>query len=91
MSNKKSSKNKKNSNFPFANDVKLMKDDFKNMVDEMPDDDFLDMISFLTFSFDDIDEMWAEDEGWEDEAEKFYNKGENNIYNFQIDDDSIPF
>ena len=78
MSNKKSSKNKKNSNFPFAND-------------EMPDDDFLDMISFLTFSFDDIDEMWAEDEGWEDEAEKFYNKGENNIYNFQIDDDSIPF
>lgn len=87
MSNKKSNKHQ----LPFSNEIKLMKDDFKKMIDEMPDADFIDMISFLMFASDDFEDDWAEDEGWEDEAEKFYNQEKNNISNFPINDDNLPF
>lgn len=36
-----------NTNFPFANEVKRAKNDFKKMIDEMPDEDFVAMILFL--------------------------------------------
>ena len=96
--------NSKN-NFPFANGIKKLKDEFKKMVDEMPDEEFIDMVAFLMHSDDafeddewafdeeyDYDELWSEDEGWEDEAEKFYNQGKNkksNNVSF-IDDDNLP-
>ena len=32
---------------PFANETKKLKDDFKRMIDQMPDEDFIDMVFFL--------------------------------------------
>lgn len=82
--------NDKKNNFPFTNGVKQMKEDFKHMIDEMSDEEFLGMACFLMASEDAFEEGWAEDEGWEDEAEAFYNKGKNNISNFPIDEDDLP-
>ena len=86
--NMKNNKNK----FPFANEVKEMKDNFKRMIDSMSDEEFLDFIEYINacveMSDEDYDEeLWSNDEGWEDEAAKFYG------YNFKDieDDDSLPF
>ena len=91
MSNKKNKNSKKQ--IPFANEIKAMKDAFKKSVDEMPDEDFLDLVSFLMFSAENFeDEDWTLDEDWEDEAEKFYNQGNNKSNNDNlIDDDDLPF
>ena len=32
---------------PFANGIKKLKEDFKLMIDEMPDEEFIGMVSFL--------------------------------------------
>ena len=32
---------------PFANETKKLKNDFKRMIDDMPNEDFLDMMFFL--------------------------------------------
>ena len=94
MSNKKYRSKKQNKNiqsFPFANEIKQLKENFKRSIDEMPDEDFIDMISYLMFSSEDFeDEDWTFDEEWEDEAEKFYNQG-NNISNNTFNDDDLPF
>lgn len=83
--------NKKNK-YPFANEVKEMKDNFKKMIDSMSDDEFLDFIAYINscvkiFDEDFDDEIWSGDEGWEDEAAKFYgyDPNDNNI------DDTLPF
>ena len=61
------------------------------MIDSMPDEEFLDFISFLMFSSEDFeDEDWTFDEEWEDEAEKFYNQGDNKSNNCNLDDDNLP-
>ena len=86
MSNKKNStkNNNNNKNLPFANEI-------KKMIDSMPDEEFLDFISFLMFSSEDFeDEDWTFDEEWEDEAEKFYNQGDNKSNNCNLDDDNLP-
>ena len=84
-------RNNKKSNYPFANEVKEMKDNFKNMIDSMSDADFLDFIEFInscTESFEEIDdELYVGDEGWEDEAAKFYGYNPDEI----IQDDTLPF
>ena len=88
MSNNKKQKN----NFPFANEIKRIKEEFKQMIDKMSDEDFMEMISFLAFSSENIEDSdWCCDEGWEDEAERFYNQGniDSNNFNF-IDDDNLP-
>lgn len=94
MSNKKSRNKKQNKNiqnFPFANEIKQLKENFKRSIDEMSDEDFIDMISYLMFSSEDFeDEDWTFDEEWEDEAEKFYNQG-NNISNNTFNDNDLPF
>lgn len=88
MSKKK--RNNKN-NFPFSNEVKLIKDEFKRMIDTMSDDDFMSMISVLMLDYGDFeDEDWTFDEEWEDEAIKFYNEENSNNSNF-IDDENLPF
>ena len=48
---------------PFANEVKKIKYDFKKMIDEMPDEDFLDMLFFLMESGyeEDFDEEFEDD------------------------------
>lgn len=92
MSNKKS-KNK-TPKAPFSNEIKLLKFEFKKMIDEMPDDEFIDMVHFLICSSDDFEEDWELDEYWEDEAEEFYNK-ENKNHNTNLrllkNDDDLPF
>ena len=84
-------KNNKNK-YPFANEVKEMKDNFKRMIDSMSDDEFLDFIEFINTcsdlsqeAFD--EELWGDDEGWEDEAIKFYGYNPDDIK----EDDSLPF
>lgn len=84
----KSNKNK----YPFADEVKEMKDNFKKMIDSMSDDEFLDFIEYINacteISDEDYDkELWSSDEGWEDEAAKFYGYNPDDIEN----DDSLPF
>ena len=69
-------KNKKNK-YPFANEIKKMKDNFKRMIDSMSDDEFLDFIEYINACSNISDknydeELWTGDEGWEDEAAKFY-------------------
>lgn len=89
MSKKKH--NNKN-NFPFSNEVKQIKDEFKRMIDTMSDDDFMSMISFLMLdSYDFEDEDWTFDEEWEDEAIKFYNEENSNNYKSIDDDENLPF
>ena len=84
-------KNKKN-NYPYANEIKEMKDNFKKMIDSMSDADFLDFIEYLNYCTElpdeDFDEeLWSGDEGWEDEAAKFYGYKLDDIK----EDDSLPF
>lgn len=78
--------------YPFANEVKEMKDNFKRMIDSMSDDEFLNFIEYINacteISDEDYDEeLWSGDEGWEDEAAKFYGYNPDDIE----DDDSLPF
>lgn len=83
---------KNNNKYPFANEVKEMKDNFKIMIDSMSDDEFINFIEYINYcteiSDEDYDEeLWSGDEGWEDEAAKFYGYDPNEI----TDDDSLPF
>ena len=80
-----------NNKYPFDNEIKKMKDNFKKMIDSMPDADFLDFLDCInsfadSFGDDYNDELWAGDEGWEDEATKFYGYNPDEIE----DDDSLP-
>ena len=84
-------KNTKNK-YPFSNEIKEMKDNFKRMIDSMSDDEFLDFIEYINtcteiFDEDYNQELWSGDEGWEDEAAKFYGYNLDDIE----DDDSLPF
>lgn len=81
-----------NDKYPFANEVKEMKDNFKKMIDSMSDDEFLNFIEYINacteISDEDYDEeLWSGDEGWEDEAAKFYGYNPDDIE----DDDNLPF
>lgn len=84
-------KNDKQNKNPFANEVKEMKDNFKKMIDSMSDADFLDFIEFInscTETFEEYDEdLYIGDEGWEDEAAKFYGYNPDEI----VPDDTLPF
>lgn len=84
-------KNNKNK-YPFANEVKEMKDNFKKMIDSMSDADFLNFIEYINSCSEILDEdydeeLWYGDEGWEDEVAKFYGYNPDDIK----DDDSLPF
>lgn len=90
---------KKKNILPFSNVIDNMKHDFKKMIDEMPDEEFLDLLYFLMETSADFeDEDWLFDEEWEDEAEKFYNQNSTKKYNnknknnFKLidNDDSLP-
>lgn len=80
--------NNKKNKYPFANEVKEMKDNFKKMIDSMSDDEFLDFIEYINACTNISDEeLWNGDEGWEDETSKFYGYNLDDIE----DDDSLPF
>ena len=84
MSKKKSDKKM---NYPFSNEIKQLKEEYKKMIDAMPDDEFIAYMSCISgmndMCEDDYEEMWADDEGWEDEAAKFYGYDNN--------DENLPF
>lgn len=84
-------KNDKNK-YPFANEIKEMKDNFKRMIDSMSDGEFLDFIEYINacteiYDEDYDEELWSGDEGWEDEAAKFYGYNPDDIE----EDDNLPF
>lgn len=82
---------KNNKNYPFSNEVKKIKEEFKQLIDTMSDDDFMDMMSILMIESEYIDDdFWNYDEGWDDEAEKFYNQNNNEINNL-FNDEDLPF
>ena len=84
----KKSKNKQNKkiiNFPFSNEVKQAKEEFKRMIDDMTDEQFMEFSFLMMTITSDIDEEW------EDEAELFYNSEKNNINNFPTEDEDLPF
>lgn len=94
-----SKKKRKNNNSQVSNEIKMMKNDLKRMIDEMSDEEFIDFNILLIHcieNFDDYlddDEDWDDDdwdaEDWEDDAEEFYNSGKDP---FSIDeDDVLPF
>ena len=62
------------------------------MIDAMPDDEFVEYMYFISsmeeMSDDDYEEMWAEDEGWEDKAAKFYGYDGKDE---QFGDEDLPF
>ena len=98
MSKRKKYNNKDdNHNFPFNNEISLAKHHFKQMIDEMPDDVFAEFCLSLEayFGIGDeewIQEQWAIDEGWEDDAEAFYKHYNNSSENSTLfDDDTLPF
>ena len=90
---------KKKNILPFSNVIDNMKHDFKKMIDEMPDEEFLDLLYFLMETSADFeDEDWLFDEEWKAETEKFYNQNSTKKYNnknknnFKLidNDDSLP-
>lgn len=79
-------------NYPFSNDIKQLKEEYKKMIDTMPDDEFIEYMYFISsmkeMTDTDYEEMWAEDEDWEDEATKFYKYHGNDN---PLDDEDLPF
>lgn len=68
---------------PFANETKKLKNDFKKMIDEMPDEEFIDMVFFLISS--DFEEDF--DEGFEDDFnDDFENPFSGEMVNFKCPD-----
>lgn len=79
-------------NYPFSNDIKQLKEEYKKMIDTMPDDEFIEYMYFISsmeeMTDTDYEEMWAEDEDLEDEATKFYKYHGNDN---PLDDEDLPF
>jgi len=83
----------------LSKQIKRAKEDFKKMIDEMPDEVFMDFSILLTEFFEDMedwcDEEFEDDddyEYWEDESEEFYNDGKDNVVQFPIgNDEDLPF
>ena len=90
--------NNQSNNFPFSSEIKKAKDEFKKMIDDMSDEEFMDFSFTLMLYLEDTeygdfeDKYWSDDEGWEDDAKKFYhNDDEDNIVDFPFNDDELPF
>ena len=67
-----------NTNFHFANELKIVKNDFKKMANEIINRNFVAMISFLVEVnkwFNEFeDSKWVFDKEWEYELERSYNQ-----------------
>ena len=62
---------------PFANETKKLKDDFKKMIDKMPDEDFIDMVFYL------MESEFEEEIEDELEIENFKNPFSGEMVNFK--------
>ena len=75
MSRKKNSKPNKANNFSFSNEIKKAKEGFKQMLDEMSDEEFIDfafMITLMTEELEnDLDDSDFDEEMWDDEEVPF--------------------
>lgn len=92
--NNNNNNNKNTNNYPFSNEIKKFKEEFKQSIDTMSDEDFMDMMSILMLdfeNFEDLEDFWNYDEDWEDEAETFYNSNNNIESNNLFNDDNLPF
>ena len=71
---------------PFANETKKLKNDFKNIIDEMDDETFLDMMFFLISSGfqEDFDEEF--DEELENDLEDYESPFSGEMVNFKCHD-----
>ena len=93
MSNKKNEQNNINK-FPYSNEVKQLKAEFKKMIDEMGDEEFLDFsFALMELSMDFDDEEWDEEDEFDEEFDdEDFLDDIDNIIPFPTDeDDSIPF
>ena len=79
-------------NYPFSNEIKQLKEEYKKMIDAMSDSEFLEYMYFISsmdeISDNDYEEMWDDDEGWEDEAAKFYGYNGNDT---PFNNEDLPF
>lgn len=82
-----------NKNFPYADFIQKLKEEFKASIDELSDEEFLDLITFLMFSSDDFDEDELLDDDLEDDEDFdiFYDEPELDFRKHHLDDDSLPF
>ncbi len=55
MSKKRNSKLNKANQFPFSNEIKKAKEGFKQMVDEMSDEEFLDFAFMITLITEELE------------------------------------
>lgn len=56
MSRKKNSKRNETNNFPFLNEIKKAKEGFKQMIDEMSDEEFIDFAFLITLMTEELDD-----------------------------------
>ena len=74
MSKKKNSKTNKANNFPYSNEIKRAKEGFKQMIDEMSDEEFLDFAFMITLMTEELENDFDSDldeDVWEDEKVPF--------------------
>lgn len=62
MKKKKNEKNKCSNNFPFSSELKELRYSFKTMIDDMPDNEFLDFMLLFTEFVCDLEEYDYEEE-----------------------------
>ncbi len=84
-------KNRKN-NSSYSNEIKKMKEDFKKMIDEMSNEEFMDFSFLLMAILDDFEDD-SEDDNWDYEN---LDTGVDFLYNEQIfldedDYEDLPF
>ena len=48
MSKKKNNKKSNKVNYPFSNEIKQLKEEYKRMIDAMPDDEFVEYMYFIS-------------------------------------------
>lgn len=74
MSKSKNSKTNKANNFPYSNEIRKAKEGFKQMIDAMSDEEFLDFAFMITLMTEELEDDWDEnfdEEMWEDEEVPF--------------------
>ena len=53
-------------NYPFSNEIKQLKEEYKKMIDAMPDNEFIEYMHFISgieeMTVTDYEEMWDDDE-----------------------------
>lgn len=68
---------------PFEDGIKILRKEFKQMIDEMPDEEFISLIAFFMSASDDFDDFDDfDDDDFDDDDFDDYDL---------VDDDALPF